>query len=255
MNNKSMRVKLLSIAILALFAVVAIAQDRSETQVTREAGTQEYQVERGEVVYVSGNEIVVRMENGEVRNITVPPDATATVDGKQITVKDLRPGMKLAKTITTTTTPELVTTVRTIEGKVWHVNAPKTVILTLPDGQNKKYNVPKDQVFKINGEDKTVFDLRKGMLVTATVITREPQTMVAQEKAVTGKLPPPPPTPPIEGALLIEDKIASVEVASAAPPATVPAKLPKTGSIVPLIGILGLGVSLLGLGIRRFWAK
>lgn len=252
--NKSQSIKPLAIAILALFAAFAIAQDRSVTKVTHEAGTHEYQVERGEVVYVSGNEIVVRMENGEIRNVTVPPNATAMVDGKQITVKDLQPGMKLERTIKTTTTPELVTTVRTIEGTVWQVMAPKSVILTLGSGENKRYNVPKDQIFKIGGENKTVFDLKKGMKVTATVITRVPQTVVAQEKAVTGKLPPPPPTPPIQGALLIEEKTAPVEVATATPPAS-PAKLPKTGSFFPLIGILGLGCSLLGLGINRFRSR
>ena len=252
--KKSLTIKLLAIAILALFAAFAIAQERSETQVTREASTHEYQVERGEVVYVSGNEVVVKMENGEIRNVTVPPNATAIVDGKKITVKDLQPGMKLEKTIKTTTTPELVTTVRTIEGTVWHVSAPKSVILTLGDGQNKKYNVPKDQVFKINGEDKTVFELKKGMKVTATVITRVPQNVIAQEKSVTGKVPPPPPTPPMQGALLIEEKTAPVEMAAAAPP-QVPNKLPKTASFIPLIGILGLGCTLLGLGINRLRSK
>ncbi len=251
--KKSLSLKLLAIAILALFAAVAIAQERTETKVTKEASTHEYKVERAEVVYVSGNELVVRLENGEIRNLTVPPDATGTVDGKVVTVKDLKPGMKLETTVKTTTTPELVTTVRTIEGKVWSVNAPKTVILTLANGENKKYNVPKDQVFQIDGQDKTVFDLRKGMKVTATVVTRVPRTVVAEEKSVTGKLPPPPPTPPIQGALLIEEKTAPTEVAAAAPPTK--EKLPKTGSIVPLIGLLGLGMSVLGLGINRFRTK
>ncbi|MDT8069093.1 MAG: hypothetical protein ROO76_13090 [Terriglobia bacterium] len=252
--KKRLTIRLLAIAILALFAAFAIAQERSETQITQEQSTHEYQVEKGEVVYVSGNEIVVRMENGEVRNMTVPPDATATVDGKTITVKDLKPGMKLERTIKSTTTPELVTTVRTIEGTVWHVNAPKTVILTLANGENKKYNVPKDQIFQIDGQDKTVFDLRKGMKVTATVITRVPQSVIAQEKSVTGKMPPPPPTPPIQGALLIEEKTVPVEVATTAAPQT-QEKLPKTASIIPLIGLLGLGCTLLGLGINHLRSR
>ncbi len=251
--RKNLGIKLLAIAILALFAAFAIAQDRSETKVTQETSTHEYQVVRAEVVYVSGNEIVVRLENGEIRNITVAPDATATVDGKTITVKDLKPGMKLERTIKTTTTPELVTTVRTIEGTVWHVTPPKTVILTLGDGKNKTYNVPKDQIFKIDGQDMTVFDLKKGMKVTATVVTRVPRTVVAQEKSVTGKMPAPPPTPPMQGALLIEEKTAPVEVAAAGP--QTPAKLPNTGSYIPLMGLIGLGCTLLGLGINRLRSK
>jgi hypothetical protein len=247
MKGKSISIKLLAVAILALFAVVAIAQDTTQTQVTADQSSHSAKVARGEVVYVSGNEVVVRMESGEIRNLTVPDGATATVDGKTITVKDLRPGMKLQKTITTTTTPETVTTIRTIQGKVWQVIAPKTVILTLPDGTNKKYNVPKDQVFKIDGQDKTVFELQKGMNVTATVLTRVPRTAIAQEQAVTGKMPVPPATPEIQGALLIEDAApAKVEVAQNE------TKLPKTASNLPLIGLLGIGFLLVGVGFRRF---
>jgi RNase P/RNase MRP subunit p29 len=252
MKARSLTFKFLAIAILAMFAVLAIAQDTTKTEVTKEQASQSYQVEKGEVVYVSGNEVVVRMQDGTIRSVTAPEGATATVDGKVIAVKDLRPGMKLQRTITTTTTPELVTTIRTIQGKVWQVSAPKTVILTLPDGQNKKYNVPKDQVFMIDGKEMTVFDLKKGMNVTATVLTQMPQTAVAHEKAVTGQMPPPPETPAIQGALLIESPSpAKVEVAQTEPVK----KLPKTGSVLPLIGLLGLGSSMLGLGIRKFRTK
>ena len=48
------------------------------------------------------------------------------------------------------------------------------MILTLPDGTNKEYNVPKGQVFNVNGKKDTVFQLRKGMNVSATVVTEEP---------------------------------------------------------------------------------
>ena len=42
------------------------------------------------------------------------------------------------------------------------MNAPSSVILTLPDNTNKQYKVPKGQKFMIDGQEKTVFDLRKG---------------------------------------------------------------------------------------------
>jgi hypothetical protein len=42
------------------------------------------------VVYVSGNGVVVKMESGEIRHITDPDGATATVEGKTITIADLR---------------------------------------------------------------------------------------------------------------------------------------------------------------------
>jgi LPXTG-motif cell wall-anchored protein len=181
------------------------------------------------------------------------------VDGKEISVHDLKPGMKLQRTITTTTTPRLVTTVTTIQGKVFNVNPPNTVILTLGDGTNKQYKIPKDQKFMIDGQEKTAFDLRKGMNVSATVLTQVPETVVAQQRKLTGSAPPPPPTPAMEGAMLIEDLPAPKAVAAAEPapmpapaaaPEPAPKKLPKTGSPLPLLGLLGLLASGLSFGIR-----
>jgi LPXTG-motif cell wall-anchored protein len=232
-------------------ATALMAQETSKTETTQGAGSRQVQVERGEVVYVSGNEVVVKMESGEVRHVTVPDSARATVDGKEISVRELKPGMKLQRTITTTTTPRTVTTVRTVSGKVWQVSAPNSVILTLADGTNKQYKIPKGQKFMIDGQEKTAFDLRKGMNVSATVVTAVPETVVAQQRKVTGSAPPPPPTPPMEGALLIETP-APAPAAAPAPsaPEPPPTSLPKTGSVMPLIGLLGLLCSGLSLGLR-----
>jgi len=238
-----------------VFAVAMLAQDTTRTQTSTGAASKNFKVERGEVVYVSGNDLVVRMENGDVRSITVPSSARATVDGKELSVHDLKPGMKLERTIVTTATPRTVTTVRTISGKVWQVNAPNTVILTLPDNTNKQYRIPKDQKFTIDGQEMTAFDLRKGMNVSATVLTAVPETIVAEQRKTTGSAPPPPPTPPIQGALLIETPApapAPAQVAAAEPP---PAKLPKTGSELPLVGLLGLLSCGLSVGIRMLRSR
>src|SRR5262249_55109264 len=111
----------------------------------------------------------------------------------------------------------------------------------------------------IDGQEKTVFDLRKGMNVSATVLTQVPETVVAQQRNVSGTAPTPPATPPLEGALLIEEAPAPKQVAAAAPatapaPAAEPAptKLLKTGSPVPLIGLMGLLSLGLSFGIRMF---
>ena len=239
------------------FAAAMVAQDTTKTEAKHGPASKKVQVERGEVVYVSGNELVVKMENGEIREFpNVPESARATVEGKELSIHELKPGMKLQRTITTTTTPRTVTTVRTISGKVWQINAPSTVILTLPDGTNKQYRIPKDQKFTIDGQEKTAFDLKKGMNVSATVLTAVPETVVAEQRKTTGSAPPPPPTPPIQGALLIETPLpapARTPMAAAPAPAAPeppPAKLPKTGSAMPLIGLLGLLCSGLSLGMR-----
>ena len=245
------------IACLA-FACVLVAQETSKTQESYGAATRTVEVRRGEVVYVSGNYLVVKMENGDIKSFTVPDSARATVDGKELSVYQLKPGMKLERTIVTTSTPKMVTTVRSVQGKVFNVNAPSSVILTLADNTNKQYKVPKDQKFMIDGQEKTVFDLRKGMNVTATVVTQVPETVVAEQRRVTGSAPPPPETPAIAGALLIEEapappkQIASAARAPAPARAAEPApkELPRTASPVHLMGLLGLLSVGLSFGLR-----
>jgi hypothetical protein len=236
-----------STLLLALASLVAMTTAAWAQQV-------ETKVDRGEVVYVSGNDLVVKMEDGQIRHVTVPEGATAVVDGKTITVKDLKPGMKLTRAITTTSTPRTVTTTRTISGKVWSVMG-NNVILTLPSGENKQYKVPDGTKFKIDGQDKTVFDLRKGMNVSATVVTTAPEVVVTQQRAVTGTAPPPPTPVAQVGPLLVEEAPAPKQVAAAPAPAPAPsepapAQLPKTASLQPLIGLLGIGLLAVGFGVR-----
>ena len=73
-----------------------MAQDRTTTTVTQGQPITTTQVERAEVVYVSGNELVVKMDTGEVRSLTVPDTAKAMVDGKEVTVHDLEAGYEVA---------------------------------------------------------------------------------------------------------------------------------------------------------------
>ena len=111
-------------------------------------------VERGKLTYIAGNDIVVKMENGEVRHITVPDDAKAIVDGREIGLSDLRVGMTLEKTITTTTTPQMVRTVKTGTGTVMNVQPPNYATIRFQDGAVERYKIPKDTKFMIEGEVK-----------------------------------------------------------------------------------------------------
>jgi len=264
MNLQRRTVIRLLVAALLCLACAAVIMAQVKTTTTEKAGTatKKVTVERGEVVYVSGNELVVKMENGEIRHVTVPEGATAMVDGKQITIKDLKPGMKLERTVTTTTTPKTVTTVKTGTGKVLNVQAPNYVTVQFEDNTVQRFKIPKGTKFTVGGEEKTAFDLKPGMKITATRIDEVPATVISEQKSVTGTAPPPPPTPPLEGALLIATapapKAAAAEPAAAAaapaePAATpepTPKKLPKTGSAVPLIGLLGLLFSGASLGVK-----
>jgi hypothetical protein len=263
MKPKTVQALFLAGAVWITAAVSLIAQERSTTSVTPGTTSATTQVERAEVTYVSGNELVVKMDTGEVRHLTVPDSARATVDGKELSIRDLKPGMKLQRTITTTQTPKSVTTVRTVTGKVFAVTAPLHVILSFPDGSpNKQYQVPKDQVFMIDGQKKTVFDLRPGMTVTATAVTESQEVAVSETRTTVGTAPPPPrpATPPPQQVLLIEVPVpVPVPVAAARPaPAPVPARapepapvtLPKTASPVPLLAMVGFFLCVTSLALR-----
>src|SRR5215471_7453764 len=155
------------------------AQVQTTTTTTPGESTQTVKVERGEVVAVEGNELIVKMQDGSIRHFpNVPESARVNVDGKELGIHDLQPGMKLQRTITVTTTPQTITKVERVTGRVFHVSPPHTVILTLEDGTNQSFTVPKDQKFNIDGQETDVFHLRKGMRVTATRVTEEPSTTI-----------------------------------------------------------------------------
>ena len=194
---------LLAVGLFVTFTVSMMAQVQSQTTTTKEPFTRIVQVEKGEVVYVSGHDLILKMGDGQIRHIAnVPESARATVDGKEIGIDDVKVGMKLEKTITTTTTPRMVTKVETVTGKVFHVTPPTSVILTLENGENQEFKIPKGQKFNVDGQMVDAFGLREGMKISATRITETPETVVSQKTMVTGKMPPPPP-PPADVPILI----------------------------------------------------
>jgi hypothetical protein len=94
------------------FARNAGAQVQTTTTTTAGQSSQVVKVDRGEVLAVEGNDLMVRMADGSIRHFeNIPESAKATVGGKQLGIHALKPGMKLERTITTTTTPQIVTTV------------------------------------------------------------------------------------------------------------------------------------------------
>ena len=175
------------------FTVSMMAQVQSQTTTTEGTNVKVVEVERDEVVYVSGHDLILKMEDGEYRHFAVPDSATATVDGNQIGIHDVKVGMKLQKTISTTTTPTMITKVDTVAGKVFHVTPPLSVILTLEDGTNQEFKIPEGQKFDVDGQMVDAFGLREGMKISATKVTETPETIVTQKAKVTGKMPPPPP--------------------------------------------------------------
>jgi RNase P/RNase MRP subunit p29 len=229
------------------------AQVQTETYTTTGQPTTEVKVDRGTVVLVDGNDLVVKAEDGHlVHFANVPESARATVDGQQLGIHDLKPGMKLERTITTTTTPQTITTVNTVKGTVWNVNPPSSVILTLEDGTNQQFKIPDGQKFNIDGEMVDAWGLRKGMKLSATKVVEQPETVVEQQKQIAGTMPPPP-DPAVDLPLLVlvvMDVTAPAPAPDPAPVQVADQELPHTASQLPLIGILGLLALSAGFGLR-----
>ena len=212
-------------------------------------------VQTGTVVLVSGNDLWVKDSAGQIRHFpNVPESARVAVNGQQLGIHDLQPGMTIQRTIITTTIPKVTTTVQTVTGTVWNVSPPTSVILTLDDNTNQRFTIPKGQTFNINGQTMDAFGLKKGMKISATKVVEVPETVVTQKRILAGTMPPPPPLPPNQPILIAVLVPVRMQAPAPAPqvteaPAPAP-KLPKTGSSLPLFGLLGLLFMGASFGLR-----
>jgi hypothetical protein len=216
------------------FAVQTGAQVQTTTATTAGQSSHTVTVNRGEVYAVDGNDLIVKMQDGTFRHFPdVPESARATVDGKQLSIHDLKPGMMLQRTIITTTTPMIVTTIQTVTGKVWHVTPPTSVILTLEDNTNQQFKIPKDQKFNVDGQMVDAFALRKGMKVSATKIVEVPSVVSSARQSVTGTTPPAAPAPQKGEAPAAAPAPQKGEAPAAAPTEVATQPQPVTGTIPP----------------------
>jgi hypothetical protein len=265
-----------SAAAILILSTTAVAQQKMpETTKERIKGAADVKTEQehGTVQYVQGNDVVVRMSTGEIDEFKVPDSRKFIIDGRELSVHELKPGTKLTATITTTTTPvtERTTTVGT--GKVWWV-AGNTVIVTLPNNENRSYTVNDDYKFVVDGKPEPVQALRKGMTISAQRIVEQPHVEIASNTVVTGQAPPPPApkpvvaqAPPPAPAPAPRREVAQAtpppapvptptpeptQVAQAPPP---PTELPTTGSRIPAAALFALFLMGAGMSIRTISRK
>jgi len=213
----------------------------------------------GTLLSVNQNTLVVQMSTGDVRMFTPPSTLKYLIDGKELSISELKPGTKLNGTVVTTQTSITERTTTVGEGTVWYVAGPN-VILTLPNGENRQYKVKDDYKFLIGGKPATVFELRKGMKVKAEKIVEEPKVVLSMDRRVTGTAPAPmvaqsspapTPTPaPAPRKATPTPAPAPAEPVAAAEP--LPKKLPTTAGQLPAVGLLGLLFGASALVVRRF---
>jgi LPXTG-motif cell wall-anchored protein len=206
-----------------------------------------------EIMSVDGNKVLYKAGDGSIKEVVVPSDFILTVDGNRVTVHDLKPGMKGTAVVTTKTTTVPVTVTQVKDGEVLAVSG-NTIIVRTKEG-NKKFTTQdvRDRnvtVYK-EGAPVELSQLRVGDRLSATIVTKHPP-VVMTERQVQAAMHSPAPAP--------VKVVASEPAPAAAEPAPAPApetkmakKLPKTGSDLPLVALLG-GLFLtagLGLSIQR----
>ena len=108
-------------ALVCLTAAVSLAQTSTTTE------TKKFQV-----IAVDGNQLVVKLPEG-TRELTVPDDFRFNVDGKMLSVHELKPGMAGTATITTKTTTVPVTVTEVKNGTVLQALG-NSIIVRTDDG-------------------------------------------------------------------------------------------------------------------------
>ena len=244
---------LLSVGLFLAFTVSLMAQVETVTTTTAGEARHEVNVENAEVVYLAGNDLVVRMENGQIRHFpNVPESDKVLVEGRELGIHELKVGMKLQRSITTTTTPQVITKVETIRGKIFHITPPTTVVITMANNKNHVFKIPEGTKFNVDGKETDAWGLKKDMDIHVTTVTESPETLVAVNRMTTGEFPR---TPPAETAMVIAEPTPAPVARPA--PAPEPAaeeealeSLPGAGSYLPVVGLLGVLLLSLGFGLR-----
>ena len=203
-----------------------------------------------EVISVDGNKLVVRDERG-TQELTVPDDFRFTVDGKQMSVSDLKPGMKGTATVTTTTTvnPVVVTEVR--EAEVLRASD-LSMTVRQADGNTRRFTQGEldkrgIQIVK-DGKPVRIADLKKGEKLSATIITSGPPVVLTEQEVqatLAESTPEPAPTKAAEpeptkvatAAVPAQPAPAASPQPSAPPPASQPAESSGSGLTWLLIAI------------------
>jgi hypothetical protein len=246
MTRAMIRVVLGSV-IVCLTAAVTLAQTRTATE------TKKFQV-----IAVDGNQLVVKLPEG-TRELTVPEDFRFNVDGKELSVHELKAGMTGTATVTTKTTVTPVTVTEVKNGTVLHVAGGSIIVRT--DEGNKMFtqsDIDKRGV-KImrGGKPAEISDFRANDRLTATIITTMPPKVVTEKEVQAtlarsgGGTPAAPATAPARSPSSTPQAAgapAATSGAAAAPSGAAPRKLPKTASPLPVLGLVGLASLVAGPG-------
>jgi hypothetical protein len=164
--------RLVAFAVLAVVCLVAGNARAGSVKAERHAYQAQVPMAHSLVVFVESNHLVVRRSGGNLLALQVPEDFRFHMNGNLLSVHQLKPEMIITETVPTISRPRTVRAVHIENATVWHTNG-EQVIFSEANGQLKKYRIPGWARIKIDGADLSVFDLRNGMRITATILAEE----------------------------------------------------------------------------------
>jgi hypothetical protein len=226
---------------MCLIGAISFAQTTSTTTTENK---------KFEVISVEGNTLVVKLPEG-TREISVPDDFRFTVDGKQMSVHELKPGMAGMATITTRTKSTPVTVTEVKNGEVVLAGGGSIFVRT-EDGQVRSFtqgDIDKRGVKIIReGQPAKVSDFRQGDRLSATIVTTKPPRVVTEKEVAAALARPTAPAAAAAPAAAPPAPTPRAQAAQAPPAAPAPAEpaqqtaraLPKTAGLQPSIALIGV---------------
>jgi hypothetical protein len=170
------------------------AQETTTTTVKPKLAVGILTIDSAQVVYVSGDDAVLKMSDGSLRLFELGPGTPLIIDGKPASASDLKPRMTLSHAKLHTRLQADVTTVTQISGTVL-AKSGRNLTLRLDDGTAKIIQIPYHATFNVNGQETTFENITKGMKISTTAVKTEGVTahsnkvaMVAQTPQQTGTL-------------------------------------------------------------------
>lgn len=169
------------------------------------------------VVYVSGNDLLIKATDGRLLNYSVPAGYQFTIESGKVGLKDLKAGAVLKGPVATGSEPLIIGHVETVKAKVYVARPPDTVTLILSDG-SQDFTVPAGTIFAVNGAPVALSGLKRNDEVDVTLL-----------RAGKGDGS----TPALKGALLVEKS----------------EDLPQAGSLLPAVVAVGIGMIFVGMAM------